>query len=151
MRLFDLLHRARKLVWRVMRPRTRGVKVLLTNPAGDVLLVRHSYGSRLFMLPGGGVGRFETPEAAAVREVREELDCVVEGLTPFGTYESRLEYKRDTIFLFTATTRDTPRPDGREIGEAHWFPADALPEDTSPATHRRLAEYRGELTATGEW
>ena len=48
--------------------------VMLFNERGELLLIRNSYGrSHLWVLPGGGIGRRETPEAAAAREVREEV------------------------------------------------------------------------------
>ena len=66
MRLLDPLYRLQRLVWRVLRLRTRGVKVMLFDQAGALLLVRNTYGrTDLFVLPGGGVHRFEKPEVAA--------------------------------------------------------------------------------------
>ena len=54
-RLLAPLYRLQRLAWRLLRPRTRGVKVMLFNEAGELLLVRHSYGDTgLFLLPGGG-------------------------------------------------------------------------------------------------
>jgi 8-oxo-dGTP pyrophosphatase MutT (NUDIX family) len=69
--LLDLLYRLQRQLWRLFRPRTRGVKVMLFNDAGEIMLVRNSYGrSDLFLLPGGGIRPFEAPAAAAAREVR---------------------------------------------------------------------------------
>jgi len=39
----------------------------------------------------------------------------------------------------------------REIEQAGWFTLDELPETTSPATRRRIAEYRQGATGTGTW
>jgi ADP-ribose pyrophosphatase YjhB (NUDIX family) len=119
---------------------------------GRILLVRNTYGdTRAFLLPGGGVGLLESPLAAARREVREETCCRTEALALFGRYESRFEGKRDAIWVFTARTRDAPAPDGREVAEAAFFALDALPETASPATRRRIAEYRGERAADSAW
>lgn len=55
-----LAYRIQRMIWRVLRPRTRGVKIMLFNNEGHVLLIRHSYGaSHLFTLPGGGVKPWE--------------------------------------------------------------------------------------------
>ena len=52
------------------RPVTVGVRVMLIRD-GQVLLIRHSY-LRGWYLPGGGLKRGESMEAAARREAREE-------------------------------------------------------------------------------
>jgi ADP-ribose pyrophosphatase YjhB (NUDIX family) len=135
-----------------LRIRTRGVKVMLFNAAGELLLIRNSYGERsLFVLPGGGIGRREGPEAAAKREIREELSMDVGDLTLLGVYQSAAEGKRDTIHLFKATVAGTPAPDRIEIEEARFFSLDNLPEEVSPATQRRLAEIKGERPVDGRW
>ncbi|MBI1188376.1 MAG: NUDIX domain-containing protein [Alphaproteobacteria bacterium] len=119
---------------------------------GRILLVRNTYGDRrALVLPGGGVGLFETPIAAARREVREETRCRVENVVLFGRYISTFEGKRDAIWVFTARTHDTPIPDGREVAEAAFFALHALPEAASPATRRRISEYCGERAADSAW
>jgi hypothetical protein len=55
------------------------------------------------------------------------------------------------VFLFSGDTADAPRPDGREVIEARFFPLDALPPSTSPATLRRVAELRAERAANRIW
>lgn len=150
MRLLAPLYRLQRLVWRVLRPRTRGVKVMLFDEAGALLLVRHTYGrTDQFLLPGGGVRPFEKPEKAAVREVREELGCGVEELAFVSTHSSAHEGKRDTVFLFRARPVGPVRADGVEVAEARFFPLDGLPASASPATRRRLEEHQG-LRATSE-
>lgn len=151
-RLLAPLHRLRRLVWRVLRPRTRGVKVMVFNEAGELLLVRHSYGNTaLFMLPGGGIRPFEAPEAAAVREVREELGCAVEALTFVSLHHSASEGKRDTVHLYRARAAGEIRIDGIEIAEARFVALEALPDSVSPATRRRIAEHLGERERGGTW
>ena len=82
-RLVALVYRAR----RFLRARTRGVKVMLFDEDGALLLVRHTYGrTDLFLLPGGGIRPFEAPAAAAAREVREELGCGVAELIFVSTH-----------------------------------------------------------------
>jgi 8-oxo-dGTP pyrophosphatase MutT (NUDIX family) len=146
------LYRLRRLVWRVLRPHTRGVKVMVFNDAGELLLVRHSYGrTDQFMLPGGGIRPFEAPEAAAVREVREELGCALDGLAFVSLHAATQEGKRDTVHLYSAHAAGPVRVDGFEIDEARFFPLDALPPSVSPATLRRVAELRGERAVSEAW
>jgi ADP-ribose pyrophosphatase YjhB (NUDIX family) len=97
------------------------------------------------------VGRRESPEEAAVREVREELDVGVADLALIATYESSAEGKRDTIHLFKARALDIPATESIEVAEARFFPLDALPEGVSPATLRRIFEIGGERPIDGRW
>ena len=152
MGLLAPLYRLQRLVWRVLRPRTRGVKVMLFDEAGALLLVRHTYGrTDQFLLPGGGVRPFEQPEAAAVREVREELSCGVADLAFLSTHVSAFEGKRDTVWLYRARVQGEVRVDGVEVEEARFFPLDGLPASTSPATRRRIDEVRGLVAVSETW
>jgi ADP-ribose pyrophosphatase YjhB (NUDIX family) len=114
---------------------------MVFNDRGELLLVRNSYGpSHLFVLPGGGIGRGEDPAAAAAREVKEETGLEMRALELVAVYVSAAEGKRDSIHLFRGRADGVPRPDGVEVDEAAFFPLDALPEATSAATRRRVAE-----------
>ena len=91
----NLAYRLQKPLWKWLRPRTRGVKVMLFNPADEVLLIRNSYGdSEQFVLPGGGVRPWEAPERAATREVREEL-----GLGGYNLTISSCLFRQEIIEL----------------------------------------------------
>jgi 8-oxo-dGTP pyrophosphatase MutT (NUDIX family) len=151
-RAIQLLYPLKRATLRLLRWKTQGVKVMLFNPQGELLLIRNSYGrSHLFVLPGGGIRPFETPAEAAVREVREEVGVTAERVTPLSTYYSEAEGKRDIVYLFTAFTAESPRADGVEVEEARFFPLDALPATVSDATLRRIAEYKGERPPARAW
>jgi hypothetical protein len=45
----------------------------------------------------------------------------------------------------------TPDVDGLEIAECRFFPRDALPEDTTPATRRRLEEVWSDGPVSELW
>ena len=150
--LMQILYRVRKVVFRTFRVRTRGAKVMVFNPASELLLIRNSYGhTHLWVLPGGGIGRRETPEAAGAREVKEEVGLKVTHLTRVSEHFNGAEGKRDTIFLFTARADGMPVIDNMEVEEARFFPMNALPENISTATLRRIAEYRRERAPDGLW
>lgn len=150
--LIDLAYRTRRRLMALTGWRTQGVKVIAVDAAGEVLLVRHRYGrSDLWMLPGGGIARREAPALAAVREVREETGCVLHDVVPLGRFAARAEGRRDTVHLFGGTTADRPQADGVELAEARFFPRDALPEAVSPATRRRIEEWRGLREPDGCW
>src|SRR5438105_337640 len=60
-----------RVISRITRGMTLGVRALVLNEAGEVLLIKHTYVSGWYM-PGGGVERGETTEQALVRELVEE-------------------------------------------------------------------------------
>ena len=151
-RALDLLYRLKKRLMRIFRPHTRGVKVMLFNAAGELVLIRNSYGrSDLFVLPGGGIRRREEPEQAARREIREELGFEIEALAFLSEHANRGEGKNDTVHLFKAQVDGAPAPDRFEVEEARFFALDALPEATSAATRRRIEEYMNLREVDGTW
>jgi 8-oxo-dGTP pyrophosphatase MutT (NUDIX family) len=134
--------RARRLAYRVaaqllrlLRPLVPidwgGVKCVLTD--GDqVLLVRHTYGSRLWDLPGGGRHRGERPIDAARREMREELGVEIDDWRALGQVHARVERHRQTIHVYGAElSSPTLRLDLGELQVAAWFARDQLPLDTA--------------------
>ena len=147
-----VLYAIQKRLWRLMRPRTRGVKVMLFSPSGEIMLIRNTYGqSDLFVIPGGGIRPFENPEQAARREIREELGCELAGLTLLSIHFTAVEGKRDTIYLFKATIVGEPRPDRVEVEEAAFFRLSDLPPTLSPASARRIQEHEGARIPDGTW
>lgn len=123
-----LAHELRKIWWRMARPQLLGVNLLALNDKGEVLLVRHSYGSGKWTLPGGGLKRGEQAHLALEREVAEELGCAVEQLKELGINHRTLHGAPCASHIFSARLIGQPDPDGREIAEAAFFPRDALPQ-----------------------
>lgn len=145
------LHRALMPLAHLLRHRWRrwrkvplaGVSVIVTNLAGDVLLLKHSYGPAVWSLPGGGLSRGEDPIAAARREVREELGVDLARLEVVGTLEEELSGSPHTAHIFTGVCDRQPRPDRREVTEARFFPSHSLPEPLGETTRARIAVWKG--------
>ena len=115
-----------------VRPRTRGVKCLLC-VGDDVLLVRHAYGPGLWDLPGGFCRRREPFEAAARREVAEELAVDDARWTDVGELRRRFQGRHETLRIFRAElTARAVSPSSREVAEVRWFPRGGLPEQLAP-------------------
>ncbi len=149
---FALLRPLVQLWFRLRRPLTAGVRAMVFDEAGRVLLVRHTYVDGWYM-PGGGVDRNETMQAAMRREVDEEAGVLISPEARpylFGLYGNFRAFKSDHIALYLVphgTYSMVPR-ESPEIAEMGFFALDALPADTTPGTRARLLEVaRGEEPA----
>ncbi|QQP90735.1 NUDIX domain-containing protein [Skermanella sp. TT6] len=142
--LLRTAHLARVGWLTVARPLTMGVRAIIRDADGAVLMIRHSYVDG-WHLPGGGVDRNETVRQAMAREVREEVGVEVVGTARMlGLYARFRHRSSDHVSVFVVDEwRGTPEVDGLEIVECRFFALDALPRDTTPATRRRLAELAG--------
>jgi ADP-ribose pyrophosphatase YjhB (NUDIX family) len=132
--------------WRMLtRQPLAGVSVFVLDLEGRLLLVRHSYGPGGWALPGGGMGRRETAEDAARREIAEEVGCKLEGVRVLESVEETLSGSPHTAWLVAGRTLDRPRPDRREVIEARFFPTHSLPEPLTRLTRSRIEAWRGKL------
>ena len=139
----QLAYRVLKLYWWVRRPITLGVKGVLLDDQGRVLLVRHTYQPG-WHLPGGGVRRKEGLCEAAIREVWEETGHRVQDseVQMWGVYSNFAEYKSDHVAVFVSRKWECfpEASKSPEISEFGFFPVNSLPAGTTAATHRRLRE-----------
>jgi 8-oxo-dGTP pyrophosphatase MutT (NUDIX family) len=71
-------------------------------------------------LPGGGVRRGETPDAAAQRELSEEIGLLGSALAPAGSFCTIWDGRRDRVHFFELRLVELPRLqlDNREVIEA---------------------------------
>ncbi len=141
--LLPLAHRVRHNWRRWRKTPIAGVSVVITNLGGDVLLLKHSYGPKVWGLPGGGLGRGEDPAAAAQREVREELGLTLSRIDAVAVIEEVISGAPHTAYLFSAVCNQQPKPDRREITEARFFPSHSLPEPLGRITRARIDAWRG--------
>ncbi|MCB8838288.1 NUDIX domain-containing protein [Aurantimonas sp. VKM B-3413] len=151
--LEKVLIRAMHGVHLVARPVTLGVRAAVFDERGQVFLVRHTYVSGWYM-PGGGVDPGETAEEAMRRELMEEGNIELEGGPDLvSVHFNRNASNRDHVLFYQcrALRQTAPKRPDREIAEAGFFPPDALPEATTDATRRRLAELTGEREVVPYW
>jgi len=120
---------------------TLGVRGLVRDEAGRVLLLRHTYTPGWHM-PGGGVERGETGEQALARELVEEAGVELIGRPALRSiHSSEATFRGDHILFFEARAwRSVPATSRGEIHAVDWFAPDALPSETTRATRARIAE-----------
>lgn len=122
---------------------TLGVRGLVENARGEILLVRHTYTKGLFF-PGGGVERGETTEFSLRRELEEEGGVKVTGAPELvGVFSNHRIFRNDHVLLYRVSSDAWAAcgdPVGREISEIIWCDPASPPEETTPGTQRRLRE-----------
>jgi len=101
--------------WRLWRPRHEGALVAI-HVGKAVLLVRSSY-RFAWNFPGGTVRPDETPEAAAHRELAEEIGLSAYTLLPAGEASGIWDGRRDRVHFFELRLDRPPELlfDNREI------------------------------------
>lgn len=138
--------------WRIQRPMTLGVRGLVRDSGGGVLLVKHTY-TPGWHFPGGGVERGETALLSLMRELEEEA-----GVRPtaapalIGVFANARNFPNDHVLLFeiNAWTK-IPATARGEIAERRFFSLDDLPPDVTKGTQRRLDEIAGSAPRSEEW
>lgn len=115
---------------------SKRVRVLLINNQGDILLVKSTYGTQKWELPGGGIARGEAPHDAAVREVYEETGIKLSQSNLKHLGKGRVSSREtgwpvmDVTFYKAAPAKvviKVRRP--LEIVDLQWFSRAKLPDD----------------------
>ena len=138
---------------RLSRGMTLGVRAAVLDAEDRVLLVRHSYVPGWY-LPGGGVEAGEATQAALDRELIEEGGIALTGPARlFGLYWNARASPRDHVALYVCRhwQQAEPPPRTLEIVDSGFFARKSLPDETTAATRRRLAEIAGEMDIATEW
>lgn len=103
---------------------------------GRVLILRHVYRHRYpWGLPAGFLDAGEVPEAAMVREVKEEIGLDVKVSRIFTVHLIRPRHM-EVVVVGTADARQVLTPN-HEIFEGAFVSLDALPEDMMPS-HKEI-------------
>ncbi len=126
---------------RLTRGKTLGVRGLVTDAAGKVLLIEHTYIPG-WWLPGGGVDAGETAPDAVARELREEA-----GINPLepprllSVHSNEVFFPGDHVLLFRVEAWERCEMTSHgEIKNVGFFAIDDLPADIDGGSLRRIHE-----------
>lgn len=135
----------------LISPAVFGVRGVIEDGQGRVLLVRHSYLSG-WHFPGGGVDRGEPPDAAVVREMEEEVGLVESAAPEFvALYTQKVVWISHFVALYRLRNARIAFKPNIEIREAMFFDPGDLPAQTTYATRQRLAELSGKTPLSSYW
>jgi len=138
--------------FRLNRGLTLGVRGLVTDAEGRVLLIQHTYVPGWHM-PGGGVERGETVETALARELQEEAGVRVLGRASLlSLHNNDRNHPGDHVALFRIHDWEPCAASAQgEIHEVGWFAPEALPADVTSGTRNRIAEGLGGQACDPLW
>jgi mutator protein MutT len=129
-------HPARFECW-ALRPDLEVAGAILRD--GELLLLEHRPSVAVWDTPGGKLEPGETPAAAMVRELREELGVEVAAgpeLARFDTLEPDGRVIRHHVFAPAIRRAELTACEGQVV---EWFSLGQLPADLSPVVGRSLA------------
>jgi ADP-ribose pyrophosphatase YjhB (NUDIX family) len=143
MRKRTLRDRAFQSFWRLRRPATLGVRGVVTNDQGEVLLVRHTY-TPGWHFPGGGVESRETCALALKRELQEEAGVETDELELVSVHANHAFFPNDHVLVFRVVKwRQGKVLQRGEIAEICFANPLNPPEGVTAGTKRRLEELFG--------
>jgi ADP-ribose pyrophosphatase YjhB (NUDIX family) len=147
-----LRDRAFQAWWRIRRPMTLGVRGVVVNAAGQVLLLRHTY-TPGWHFPGGGVERGESCGHALIRELREEAGISASAPPRLvSVHSNQANHPGDHVLVYRidAWTQGEATARG-EIAEVGFYDPKAPPQGVTAGTARRLAELFGGAAPDPNW
>lgn len=131
---------------------TLGVRAVVEDASGRILLVRHTYMPGLYF-PGGGVEHSEPAYQALLRELVEEAGITLDDAADLiGIFSNHANMRNDHVLLYRAGAWTQGKSTSRgEIAEIVWADPLEPPDDATPATRRRLMELYSSEPQSNFW
>ena len=135
----------------LLSPSVIGANAIIVDPAGKVVLARHSYMTGL-SLPGGGVKRAEPPQQAMLRELSEEIG-VIRSDPPqmFGIYTRHTGWATNVVIIYRLMNAQVEFKSNFEVREIVFVDPNDPPPEATQGTRRRLAEFTGKTPLSPFW
>lgn len=128
--------------FRFSRSLTLGVRGVVVDAEGRVLLVRHTYAPG-WHFPGGGVEKGETAVLSMQRELKEEAGIVAAApaMRLLSVHANHSYFPNDHVLVYRIDDWTQGEATSRgEIAEVRFVDPLTPPDDVSPGTRRRLDE-----------
>lgn len=140
-RLYRWLLPAYRFAMRRVRGLTLGVRVMVFDREGRILLIEHTY-TPGWHLPGGGVERGESIEESAVRELEEEAGILPVGrLQLLSVHDNRATFPGDHVLVYRLDDWIAVEPTSKgEILRRDWFDPRVLPQGATAGVRRRVGQ-----------
>lgn len=131
---------------------TLGVRGLVIDDQGRVLLIEHTYIHGWYM-PGGGVERGEPVVESLRRELLEEAGIEMTGPpTLLSIHDNGEKFPGDHVLIYRVDHWRQGKPTQKgEILNIGWFAPDDLPDTTTVATRARIREALEGEAADPKW
>jgi len=115
---------------------------VVVDQEGRVLLVQHVFrpGSG-WGVPGGFINKGEQAEAAARRELREEIGLELDRAEL--VFVRTVEAVNQLEIIFRCSTSGTPQPRNIEVHRVAWFKLDEFPEDLPQSQRQTIKRALG--------
>lgn len=138
--------------WRLTRGLTMGVRAVVVDGQGRVLLVRHRYYPG-WHFPGGGVELNETTRTALARELSEETGIELMGEAHLhGLFANFATFRSDHVAVYVVPKwQQGPWSPSIEIAEKKWAHPDDLPETITRGTAQRIEEIFNGAFLSDKW
>jgi len=130
--------RLRRWGVRLSEPRfTVTAGAVITDERGRVLLLNHVFraGSG-WGIPGGFIEKYEQPEDALRRELREEVELELDSVDI--AFVRTLKTQNQIEIIFRCRTQADPGRQSGEIKSAEWYELDKLPRELPKDQHKLI-------------
>ncbi len=139
--------------FRFQRSLTLGVRGIVVDDRGYVLLVRHTY-TPGWHFPGGGVEKGEIAAVSMQRELLEEAGIVAtaQDIELVSVHANHAFFPNDHVLVYRISQWTQGEATSRgEIAEVGFFDPKAPPAGTSKGTARRLTELFSGAPRSDSW